>query len=121
MVYEETAWDIDEHNEAGPSTSSGQLQQCSTPQKSQNVLLRGMKKCQLTPTAARLYSVVKKLLKRNRYANRKRKDLKTRLERARALSESSLGRRYTTDEKILALALLKQSAKSYKLLRKLCN
>ncbi|XP_076287299.1 uncharacterized protein LOC143212401 [Lasioglossum baleicum] len=147
VVYEETAWDIDGHNEAGPSTS-GQLQQCSTPQKNQNVLLRGMKKCQLTPTAGRLYNVAKKLLKRNRYANRKREDLKTRLERARALSESSLinrfenlsdtqkmfiemqlrtsrsmpqGRRYTTDEKILALALLKQSPKSYKLLRKLCN
>ncbi|XP_076283981.1 uncharacterized protein LOC143210729 isoform X1 [Lasioglossum baleicum] len=152
MVYAETAWDIDGQNEAGPSTSSGQLQQCSTPQKSQNVLLRGMKKCQLTPTAVRLHSVTKKLLLCNRYANRKREDLKTRLQRARALSESSLinrfenlsdtqkmfiemqlrtsrsmpqtvrkGRRYTTDEKILALALLKQSAKSYKLLRKLRN
>ncbi|XP_076247801.1 uncharacterized protein LOC143187475 [Calliopsis andreniformis] len=200
-ICEETLWDINEHNEAGPSSSiiSGQLEQCSISQKShRNILLQdNMKQCQLTPKAAKLYKIAKTLMKRNRYAHRKREDLKARLERAMVLSESNLvhrfqnlsttqrmfiemqlrtsrsmpqvskivdvandipvatqhfqpattnrtrhvtttttttvhmggnmmqavrkGRRYTTDEKILALALLKQSSKSYRLLRMLCN
>ncbi|XP_076232906.1 uncharacterized protein LOC143178257 [Calliopsis andreniformis] len=200
-ICEETLWDINEHNEAGPSSSiiSGQLEQCSISQKShRNILLQdNMKQCQLTPKAAKLYKIAKTLMKRNRYAHRKREDLKARLERAMVLSESNLvhrfqnlsttqrmfiemqlrtsrsmpqvskivdvandipvatqhfqpattnrtrhvtttttttvhmggnmmqavrkGRRYTTDEKILAIALLKQSSKSYRLLRMLCN
>ncbi|XP_071640307.1 uncharacterized protein [Temnothorax longispinosus] len=118
----------------------------STPSTSRNILSSVTRQCHLTPRAQKLYKKTVKLAKERNRIKRQIIDYKTRLKDAKKFSNTQFykkfnsltptqrlffdmqlrntkyapkGRRFTLEEKILALSLYKQSGACYKLLSKL--